>query len=195
MMEKIMRFLEALFGWDRELPKPPQAPPVVVDPPKPPTPPMTQKPAPKPVQPPKKSNRELLYDAAKASIGTDTSPKDLAPDTLGCAESLNGVFVKAFGKPILKDVVGTYALWQQLRKDPRFVAIQFKELKPGDIVINPTGTSTKGAKNGHTGIWGNNSVMSNNSYTGLWAAHYTHQGWTAYFQEKLGFPTYCYRVK
>lgn len=197
-MEAVIRFLARLFGWkDEDLdlvaPGTPQKPPEAPKPPDMPViPPPVIKPVTEPITPPM-TNRERLYRCAKESLGVDMSPLDLAPDMLGCAESINGVFIKTFGKPILKNVVSTAALLIQLKKDPRFqeVATPF----PGDIVINATGTSTKGAKNGHVGVWGNNSVMSNDSFSGKWSANYTHLGWIDYFQVKLGFPTRYFRVK
>ena len=37
-------------------------------------------------------NRIKLYEAARSFIGTDASPNDLAPDELGCAETVNESF-------------------------------------------------------------------------------------------------------
>ena len=36
-------------------------------------------------------NRIRLYEAARSFIGTDASPNDLAPDELGCAETVNEI--------------------------------------------------------------------------------------------------------
>lgn len=188
-----MELLSRLFGWDSvqldyNAPVEPQKPsvaPSVSDKPK--DIPKASEPASTP------SNREKLYATAKSFIGRDASPRDLAPDSLGCAESLNCVFETAFGKPILKNVVGTAALLVQLKKDPRFVEV--KKPEAGDIVMNASGTSTKGARTGHCGVWGYEAVMSNNSATGKWSTHYTLASWKTYFETKLGFPTRYFRVK
>ena len=40
-------------------------------------------------------NRIKLYEAARSFIGTDASPNDLAPDELGCAETVNEIIRRA----------------------------------------------------------------------------------------------------
>lgn len=46
---------------------------------------------------PKVSRREHLYAVANASLGRDMSPEDGAPDSLGCMESVNGVWLALKG--------------------------------------------------------------------------------------------------
>src|ERR1700741_3409527 len=55
--------------------------------------------------------RERLYEVAKATLGTDASPKDEAPDDLACAESVNAIYKKAFGYPITQPGLSTTALY------------------------------------------------------------------------------------
>lgn len=135
---------------------------------------------------------EHLYEIAKDSIGQDMSPRDVAPDSLGCAESLNGVYFKAFGQLIAGGfgLTSTNALWKSLMTDMRFKEIDVPQL--GCIVINPTGTSTKGAAHGHCGIWGKFDVMSNDSNSGLWQDNYSQQAWHNVFEKKLGFVSYYF---
>lgn len=179
------------FPPDKPLPPldPAPTPPVPEPTPEPP------EPAPEPVpEPPKESNREILYRVAKDCLGRDMSPKDLAPDDLACAESINGVFREAFGADLVKNVVSTTVLYNAMLKDPRLKKIPHSEIQPGDISIAVTGQSTKGTLHGHVGIWGNYTVMSNNSATGKWAAHYSLEAWKNVFENKLGFPLHAFRV-
>lgn len=145
---------------------------------------------------PAHSSRERLYATAVASLGTDMSPADIAPDSLACAESINGVFKACFGEPIGTGsaLTSTTALWKLVQNDTRFEVPDAP--LPGDIVISPTGTSTHGARvHGHVGVWGKNDVMSNDSNTGLWTDNYTHDAWYNVFTITLGFPVYFFRVK
>ena len=147
-----------------------------------------------PEETPKKTNRELFYEVAKASIGIDMSPNDIAPDSLACMESLDGVYFKAFGEHLLKpeDRLSTNRGFKAMLKDPRL--IQVETPLPGDIVISPTGFSSKGSTHGHTGVRGVWTYMSNNSDTGLWSAHYSLEAWYNVFEKTLGFPVVHFRV-
>lgn len=141
------------------------------------------------------TNQEKLYSVALASIGRDMSPADIAPDSLACAESLNGVFKAAFGSPIGTGaaLTSTKALYQHMLTDSRLQQVTMPQA--GDIVISPTGYSSKGSTHGHTGIWGNHDVMSNDSNTGVWRDNYTHAAWYNVFHSTLGFPVLFFRVK
>lgn len=146
---------------------------------------------------PTKTNREKLYDTAYACRGKDMSPLDRAPDNLACMESLDGVYFTAFGEHLLKqeDRLSTARGYASMKVDPRLELIQNADALPGDIVISPTGTSTKGALHGHTGIRGKTAYMSNDSSSGLWMANYNLPNWKLVFQDTLGFPIYHFRVK
>lgn len=148
-----------------------------------------------PKQPQETSNSQKLYDTAVACLGRDMSPQNLAPNSLACAESLNGVFKEAFGK-VIDDgsgLLSTAGLYQRLKNDSRFT--QVNDPQPGDIVISPTGLSYKGSAHGHCGLWGKFDIMSNDSDTGKWKDNYTHQAWYDVFQKELGFPVFFFRVK
>lgn len=151
-----------------------------------------------PTQPPKTAPvapfaSDRLYQAAVASLGRDMSPRDLAPDTLACAESLNGVYQFAFGIPIGTGpaLTGTRALYQVLLSHSKFEQIYTPE--KGCVIINPTGYSSKGAQHGHCGVVGNFDIMSNDSATGKWTDNYTKAAWKDVFEKQLGFPTYYFR--
>lgn len=145
---------------------------------------------------PKVSCREHLYAVAKASLGTDMSPEDRAPDSLGCMESVNGVWLAAFGEQLLapEDRLSTARGYASMRIDKRLRKLaDGEEPLPGDIVISPTGMSTIGAPHGHTGIRGVEAYMSNDSSTGKWTANYNLPNWKLVFHDKLGFPVFHFR--
>ena len=80
--------------------------------------------------------KKTLYQAALESLNFDVSPRDLAADVVGCAESVSQVIRKVSSDfPI---ILGTYTLWQFLNKDTRFRKVTLP--MPGDIIICPTGT-------------------------------------------------------
>lgn len=141
-------------------------------------------------------NRERLYETAISCLGTDVTPKDLVPDNVACAETVNAVYAKAFGKS-LGGGASTYLMYNSLLKHPDFTQV----LTPlsGDIVISPTGYSRNGGKtvpNGHVGIVGENeTIMSNDSPTGLFKANYSIKGWTDRYVIKGGYPMVFFRRK
>lgn len=136
-------------------------------------------------------NRDKLYETAKLCLGKDMVDDPGVDPSVGCADSVNSVYKLAFGNEI-GGGASTAALYTVLCSDPRFQSVQ--EPLPGDIVISPTGTSTKGAPHGHVGICGFHGIMSNNSMTGLWSQFYTDTSWHAYYHDKLGFPVIYFRV-
>lgn len=141
------------------------------------------------------TNAEKLYQTAYDSLGKDMSPNDVAPDSLACMESVDGVWLAAFGEHLLapESRVSTNLGYKAMRLDPRLEQIDIPET--GCIVISPTGYSSKNSAHGHTGIWGNHDVMSNDSRTGRWTDNYTHAAWNTVFNRTLGFPVYFFRAK
>lgn len=133
------------------------------------------------------SNRERLYDMAKACLGKDIAKTQ---DELGCAEAVNYVYKKTFGTPIGGET-STAGMYEVLKKDKRFVKVD--EPLFGDIIISPTGTSTLNALHGHVGIVAKYGILSNNSLNGLWQEKFTLQSWKIYYTNR-GFPVYYYRV-
>lgn len=137
------------------------------------------------------TNREILLNTAISCLGTDASPNDLAPDELGCAETVNDIHEKAFGFPI-GGGLSTAMLYQALLTSPYFSAQE--AYLPGDVIISPTGYGTGGLSNGHVGIVGEkDSVMSNSSATGLFTKNYTIQSWKDRYQKIGGFPVRFFR--
>lgn len=139
-----------------------------------------------------KSNREILYDTAASFIGRDASPNDVAPDELGCAESVQDVHKAAFGSYLGANIVSTASLYQTLCARHDFAKVL--NPLPGDIIISPTGMGGKnGVLNGHTGIIAKYGILSNDSRTGTWEENYTLDAWRRYYGVKGGYPLFYFR--
>lgn len=145
---------------------------------------------------PVETNKEKLYRFAKAALGTDASPYDLASDEYGCADSVNQLFLKAFGRPIAVPGVSTLQLYDLMRADPRFVEVEDGEF--GDIVISPTTYGhNPSMSNGHVGICAkyDEGIMSNDSNTGLWRENYNKTSWRKRYVYEGGYPMKFFRIK
>lgn len=127
---------------------------------------------------------------AKACLG-----KDLCGNTniaFGCAQTVNSIVEAAIGVTI-GGGASTYLMYQCLNSQPtRF--IKAADPEPGDIVISPSGYSSKGVPNGHVGIVGRFGVLSNNSVNGLLQEDYTLETWQDFFGVKDGFPVDFFHV-
>jgi len=136
---------------------------------------------------PRMTPSELLYNMALSYIGTDASPKDLAPDDNGCMETVDTIYKKTFGRYIngSTPMLSTRDGYAYLASSSRFKRIYAPQT--GCIVISPTGSpGTTGS--GHTGIVGKYQIMSNDSRSGTWEANYSREGWPRIFARQ-GFPT------
>ena len=128
--------------------------------------------------------REQLYNTAYACLGTDASPRDMASDDLGCAESVNAVYKACFGHEIGGDV-STLRMYQAILANPQ----EFQEVERplhGDIIISPTAYVNASVGHGHVGVVGKWQIMSNNSANGKWEAYYTLDSWI----RRYGFVKY-----
>lgn len=137
--------------------------------------------------------RKSLLQLVEEHIGTDASPSDLAPDELGCAESVSTILNK-YESGRFNIVTGTYSLLDSLlmRQDYKQVPVPI----PGAIIISATGTSTKKGAVGHTGfVLENGVIASNDSRTGKFLKNYTVDTWNAYYKDKLAFPVYYFIKK
>lgn len=140
---------------------------------------------------------ERLHNAALLSYGKDASPNDIAPDELGCMESVDEVYRKAFGHYIngRSLLVSTYEGLKAIKASPtRFKRIY--EYEVGCIILCATGTSTirnTPVSNGHIGIiTKNRRILSNSSSTGKFSDAYTIDSWNAYYGKKGGYPVYIF---
>lgn len=127
---------------------------------------------------------------AKSCLG-----KDLCGNTniaYGCAQTVNSIVEAAIGSSI-GGGASTYLMYQCLiAQTTRFTLVQTPV--PGDIVISPSGYSTKGVPNGHVGIVGRFGILSNNSQNGLLQEDYTLDTWQDFFAVLDGFPVYYFHV-
>jgi len=133
--------------------------------------------------------QQKIYNLAKSCLGKDIARTQ---DELGCAESVSYILIKCgvVNFPVA-GFLGTAEFYGWLSKYAKKVEIP----QPGDIIISPTGYSTKGAKHGHIGVVANYGVMSNNSLNGLFQQHFVSlDAWKQYFTVKLGFPTEYFRI-
>lgn len=132
-----------------------------------------------------------IWKYACSQLGIDASPKDAAPDELGCAESVSTILNHLF--PDVPVLISTGGLYTFLKASSHFVLVGTPEA--GDIIISPTGFGGyNGINNGHTGILDNNGViMSNNSATGKFLRNYTIESWVARYKVKGGYPVIYFR--
>lgn len=146
---------------------------------------------------PQKTMNEKIYEFAKSCLGKDIAATQ---NELGCAEAVSYI-LKHCAVPNFptKGFLSTAELNSWLVVNETNIAklsgtIEDATPQPGDIIISPTGTSTKGALHGHVGIVALHGILSNNSMTGLFDEYYTLEKWQAYYQTKLGFPVLFYRL-
>lgn len=138
----------------------------------------------------KKSNRELLYEAAKASLGKAIAPTEISE--LGCAIAVNKIHEKAFGTQIGGDT-STYRLYLALKDSPLFNEV--KEPLFGDVVVSPTGFGNGTLPHGHAGYVAKHGILSNDSISGLFEQNYTMESWKFKYVTQGGFPMRFFRRK
>lgn len=127
-----------------------------------------------------------IYTAAKNSLHKHMTLDPSVPADVGCAEAVSAV-LKLAGVAVPEGgIASTATMYEWLKNSPWFV--QTGNPVQGDIIISPTGTSTKGVAHGHVGIVAQYGVLSNNSDTGLWLEAYTLASWKQYFNGIEGFP-------
>ncbi len=127
-----------------------------------------------------------LYEVALRVLGTDASPRDIAPDDLGCAESVSELIRTII--PTFPRYTGTASLREALDKHPRFRKVTVP--MPGTIIVSPTDIHKPYP--GHAGIFlAGNKIASSTSATGKFESNYTLATW----QKRWGkFPTFYYSL-
>lgn len=131
------------------------------------------------------SASKKILSSALSHLGIDAGDSGYGNE-VDCAISVNNVVHKAINEYVGGDI-STTRMYYALKSSPRWIQVD----KPlaGDIVISPT----EGRKIGHVGIFGyGDSILSNNSNTGKFDAHFRLNRWTDYYGKK-GLPTYFYR--
>jgi len=139
------------------------------------------------------SNAEKIYQAAKDALGTEASPRDIAPDELGCAETADEIVKRATGKYVngtTKTVtISTAEMYKILSRNPEWEEIYLPE--KGALIISPT----VGKNVGHVGICGIYGIMSNNSPTGTFEQNFTYDGWDRYYRVRKKLEIHYFRRK
>ena len=134
-----------------------------------------------------------LYALSKSLLGSHLGKDKSIPWGVNCANALTDVLIRSGIKGLpSKGIAGTYALLRFLEKSPQFA--ETFTYTPGAIILNATGTGNAKIR-GHVGVCGKKSVMSNNSETGLWTAHWDWSRWNNYYQKYGGIPTRLFLVK
>lgn len=139
------------------------------------------------------NNRLILFATAVKALRTDASPADVAPDELGCAETIYDILASAFplnvGFPF---TVSTSQLYMSLRTCDKYILVD--QPLEGDIVISPSGYGNGALSNGHIGIKGElDKIMSNSSATGTFEENYTMDTWKARYVGIGGYPMVFFR--
>lgn len=138
---------------------------------------------------------QRIWATAKNLLGYDVSPRDLAPDEYGCAETVSNIIIDS--GYIFPEILSTAELYKYLKNSPNWAPVGTP--LAGDIIISPTGMGGKnGVLNGHTGIIMSNNkdgvvIASNNSWTGNFDENYTLASWKRRYQDKGGYPIYYFR--
>ncbi len=138
-------------------------------------------------------NQQKIYNTAFRFLGVDASPNDLAPDEVGCADTVSSILQAALGSNMAIDyTISTAQLYRELLTSKAYMLVQVPE--PGDILVSPTGYGNGGLSNGHTGIWGRGGkIMSNSSATGKFEQNYDTEHWKARYVGLGGFPMFTFR--
>lgn len=132
--------------------------------------------------------RIALY--SQLCVGVDLSM--IAPDELGCAESVSRLLNTLDEQTPI--VLGTWTLNDYILKNKNRFEI-LNKAEDGCIVIAVTGTGNGKIKNGHVGFYVKGRVLSNNSYTGKFDNHYPLEAFVARYYGVGGFTIRFYKVK
>lgn len=123
-------------------------------------------------------------------LGKDASPLDVAPDELGCAESVSNIIRQVIDFPL---ITGTWTLMEKLNNDPHFILVDIDDIKKGDVLLYATGEVAEAPFVGHVFISDGAELMSNTSTTGNWEKNYTlakaREHW-----EGVGYKPHVYRL-
>lgn len=138
---------------------------------------------------PMETPSQKLYRKAKEFVGVDASPRDVAPDELGCAESVSEVVKAARGQYINNTLfISTVKMYEALVISPGFRKVSIPT--PGCIIISPTANSMR---IGHVGIVSENGkIMSNDSVRKVWLENFSLDSWKKYYAVKLQLPVYYF---
>lgn len=139
------------------------------------------------------NNRLILFATAVKALGTDASPNDIAPDELGCAETVYDILSTAFpfnvGFPFL---ISTSKFYDAIKVSSKYIKVD--QPLEGDIVLSPSGHGNGKLSNGHIGVKGElDKIMSNSSATGKFMENFTMQTWKDRYVKLGGYPMLYFR--
>lgn len=142
---------------------------------------------------------KTLLDIINENIGKDASPKNKAPNSLACAETVSTMLQTYFKQynidfPI---IIGTYELWREMQRRVELFERVY-EPRAEDVVISATNTNTRPEllPHGHVGCYiDSNKIVSNDSATGNLIQNFTRETWRSLYHYYGGYPVYLYRIK
>lgn len=152
----------------------------------------------------KGNTRLTIYDAALQHIGVDASPNDVAPDELGCMETVDDIYCDATGHYIngtlTQVTISTYQGYQTMLNSKYFTKVD--QPLEGDILVYASGTGNGNLSNGHIFIVGevdnnnplNTLLMSNDSTTGKFLQNYTRATAKARYETIGGYLPHFFRA-
>ncbi len=156
------------------------------------TPPVVIKPPEVKIEPPKPlSHREKLYILAKHYIGSHLGLDTSIPNDVNCANTVTNLLILAgiTGLPP-KGIAGTAAFYEWLKVNKQFKVVAVP--LAGDVIISPTGYGN-GSVTGHTGIVGEDNILSNYSPTGKLDTKWTLAKWQAHYGKEGQLPVKFFR--
>ena len=135
---------------------------------------------------PIKTRADLIYEAARAMLGKDASPNNLAPLELSCAEAVSSI-IHPFVQDIPPDVISTVVLNKHLRESKHLKGVL--DAKPGTIIMSPAA----GGVYGHCGIFlEGGRIASNDSRNGKFLYNYNIDTWVKEMRARRGLKIYYY---
>lgn len=136
--------------------------------------------------------KKTLLQVCEDHLGVDASPRDLAKDEVGCAETVSTLLQKVW--PDIPVMTGTYTLFDYLN-NPKNGFVRVTVPTPETIILCATGTGN-GSMPGHTGFFMDDmTIASNDSRTGKFIKNYDFGTWSSRYVQKGGFKIFLYKRK
>lgn len=139
------------------------------------------------------ANSMAIYNEAKSCLGKHITLNQDVPAEVGCAEAVSFVLARSGFILPTSGIASTTDLHSWLKSNNKFTEVTTPIV--GDIIISPTGMSSKDVfLHGHTGIVANYGILSNDSQSGLFLELWTIEKWIQNYQCILGFPVFYFRA-
>lgn len=134
---------------------------------------------------------DKLVTVAKAQVDILSSREGPDGGNLACVWAVDKIFEKAFGKRLTR-TLATAVIDKELADGKGRLIKDEKKVRPGHIIISPTGT---GKGHGHIGILGRDGkIYSNSSARARWEQNHTLDSWKKHYVEKKGMALKFYQV-